>query len=210
MSLLEKITALGKNSQSNVLNSILEELQKLNKKDEKLFYKEWYPLAFQFYVKGYYVNDPEFGTNKWGFVKLDLDDLKLDFDYEIHSLYAHTENRQYNASFKLILDGKSYPNVERIASEYSQYTDWKEYTGHNYCYQRSYRFARIWLYQSNHGHGEYPFIMTMKAPWTLNFEIFQTTTSYYWHFLQIQGWKLHPIEKESLEDLVSDLEELTK
>lgn len=197
-----------KSNSLEILNNILEQLKLLNAKDEIKFYKEWYPLSFQFYVKGYYVNDDNFGTNKWGFKKLDLDDLKFDFDYEFDSLYAHTENRQYNPSFRLVLNGQSIPDVERIASEYSQYTDWKEYAGHNYCYQRSYRFALIWLYQSNHGYGHYPFKQVMEAPWTLNFDIFQTTTSYYWQWLQINGWILHPIQKQSREELISEIEEM--
>ncbi len=48
----------------------------------------------------------------------------------------------------------------------------------------------------------------MKKPWTLNFDIFQTTTSYNWHFLQIHGWKLHPIQKEQLEELTEELKEM--
>lgn len=193
-----------------VLGDILDQLKQLNDKQDISYYKEWHPMVFQFYVKGYYVNDPQFGTNKWGFKRLNQDPLELDFDYEFHSLYAHTENRQYNSAFRLVLNGMSYPDIARMASEYSNYDNWQIYQGHNYCYQRAFRFARIWLYQSNHGHGEYPFKQVMKKPWNLNFDIFQSSTSYYWHFLQINGWKLHSVKSEDMGLLVKELEELVK
>lgn len=186
----------------DLLQNILSELEELNSKEGDLYYKEWHPMTFQFYVKGYQIRDPLFGTSKWGFQKLNNDDLQLDFDYEFDSLQAHTENRQYNASFRLVINGLSYPNKERIASEYApNYDDWQEFIAHNYCYQRAFRFARIWLYQSNHGYGDYPFKMRVNKGWTLNFDIFQTSTNNYWHFLIINGWKLHTVNKNFIKKL---------
>ena len=180
MSLKELIT--GKVNQTKNTNELLEnilaQLKLLTQEKEAKYYKEWFPMIFQFYVKGYYVNDPVFGTNKWGFVKLDQSALQLNYDYEFHSLYTHTQERQYDPAFRLVINGVSYPDTERIASEDAQFDDWVEYAGHNYCYERAYRFARIWLYQSNYGYGDYPFILEVKKPWTLNFDIFQTTTSF--------------------------------
>lgn len=185
-----------------VLLDILEQLKQLNTKEHDLYYKEWHPMSFQFYVKGYYVRDPVFGTNKWGFVRLNQNDLILDFDYEFDSIQTHTENRQYNTAFRLIINKKAFPPKERIASEYEpNYDDWQEFLGHNYCYQHPYRFGREWLYQSNHGIADYPFKMVVKKNWSLNFDIFQSSTSYYWHFMVINGWKLHTVNKDFIKQI---------
>ncbi len=184
-----------------ILLSILEQLEKLNTSAHDLYYKEWFPITFQFYAKGQYIRDPHFGSSKWGFKKLNLANLTYDFDYEFHSLYAHTENRQYNSAFKLVINDVPYPNIERIASEYSNYDNWQEFVAHNYCYERPFRFCRIVSHQSNHGHADYPFEMVVKKPWDLNFEFFQTSTSNYWHFLQIHGWKLHSVNKKFIKEL---------
>lgn len=205
MSVLDKISALGKKTQdkSNTLDLILEQLIKLNQKQDVKYRKEWYPLFFHFYTKGYYVADPSYGTNKWGFKRIPgLNDLKLDFDYEFHSLELHTENRTYKPALRLIINGSVYPNVQRIVSGENNFDGFREFQGHNYNYQRCYQFSNVETYQSGYGSAHYPFKMIVERPWFLNFEIFQTTTSVYWHTLVINGWRLHPIEKEKIEELI--------
>lgn len=207
MSLLNKLKG---NNQSigNILKDILSELEKLNQKQDVKFYKEWYPLFFHFNSKGYQITDANYGASKWGFRKIENKDLKLDFDYEFHSLDLHTENRNYKPAIRLILNGSVYPNVQRIVSDEGSFDDWVEFEGHNYNYQRVYQFSDQESYQSNMGRAHYPFKMTIHRPWQLNFEFFQTSTSTYWHTLTINGWRLHPIEDKKVENIVSDLEKI--
>jgi len=208
--------AKGNNSTLEVLNDILLQLKLLNQKSEEKYYKKWSPFSFQFYFKGGYVYDEEFGSSKWGFIPLDdsyyqlKEPMRLEYDYEFHSLQSFTQNRTYNPAFRLIINGESYPEEAHI---FYKGTDRDSdqllvYRGHNYSYDREYKFARVWLYQSNHGIGEYPFKMVVDAPWTLSFMVFQTTTSYYWHFLQINGWRLYPLESRNLEELTTEIKEM--
>lgn len=202
MSVLDKIKLLGKTTQSNVLDSILEELKKLNQKQDIKYRKEWYPLCFNFYAKGGYVADPTHGTNKWGYRKIDQPDLKLDFDYEFHSLDMHTEYKDYKPALMLIINGARYPNVQRFASDQNSFDEWREFQGHNFNYQRFFQFNMYHTGDSNEGSAHYPFKMTVKKPWNLNFDYFSTSTSYHFHILVINGWRLYPIESKEIEELI--------
>jgi len=55
-------------------------------------------------------------------------------------------------------------------------------------------------------HATYPFKMVVRKPWSLNFEFFQTTTSYQWHTVEIMGWKLF----YDTADVVKELENVAK
>ncbi|GAG87545.1 unnamed protein product, partial [marine sediment metagenome] len=85
---------------------------------------------------------------------------------------------------------------------YAPYVYYREYTGHNYNYMRCFQFSKI--HNQQYGQAEYPFKMIVNKNWTLNFEFFQTSTSNYWHYLMIFGWKLHYHETE---DLIKELKE---
>ena len=174
-----------------LLQKILNEVEKTNLQNRSPYYKEWHPLFFVFYMKGAYVIDPNFGTNKWGFVKLNNKDLLYDFPYEFHSFTLHTEQRTYKPALRFVINGKVFPDKQIIASNENDFKDWVEFVGHNYDYQRCYQFSNQESYQSGYGRAEYPFKMIVPKNWTLNFEFFMTSTSVYWHTLEIHGWKLH-------------------
>lgn len=184
-----------------LLEGILKQLKTLNRKQGDEYYKEWYPMTFQFYAKGQYVKDPHFGTSKWGFKRLQNDPLRLNYNYEFDSLYLHTEECTYAKAIRLVINGMPYPEIERMASDYENYDDWQEFIGHNYCYERGFRFCVKKEQNTSYGYAEYPFKMTVKAPWTLNFDWFSTTTSDKWGYLIILGWKLHKIQSVELEEL---------
>ncbi len=196
-------------SENNILlGKILKELEKLNSREGESDLREWYPLFFTFYVKGAYVDDDKYGANKWGFKKMNNDDLKYDFDYQFNSLTLHTEARSYKPALRMVINGKNYPETQIIVSNENDFNNWQEFLGHNYSYQRAFQFSLVESYQSNFGYGQYPFKMLVKANWTLNFEIFMATNSLYWHTLEIEGWKIHETKKErisELEDLVIKL-----
>ena len=182
------------NKQENrLLEKILKELKTIRKQNIQPDSKEWFPLTFSFYVKG------QTGTTKVGTVWIYKDVfpidkiLKYDFSYEFYSLDLTTRNRNYNPSIRLIINGNRYPQNHRFASsdENSPWYNNAIFQGHNYDYQREYSFFKTAHYQSNWGSSHYDFKMVVNPNWTLNFEYYCTTTSWYFHFLMINGWKLH-------------------
>lgn len=184
-----------------ILLSILEELKKSNERERTPYYKEWFPFVFHIYMAGKYVRDPTFGTNKWGFNKIENKDLHYDFPYEFHSLKLYTEYNQYKPAIRLIVNGTVYPTKQVLLSNYSTYDDWQEFVGHNYNYQRAYMFWSRQGMQSGHGYADYPFKMVVPANWTLNFSFFMTSTSAQWHQLEIMGWKLHYKSVDYIQEL---------
>ena len=155
-----------------ILQEILQELKSLNQKQDTKYYKEWYPMTFQFYAKGHTINDDHFGSSKWGFRRIKNNPLRLNYDYEFDSLYLHTEESTYAKAIRLVINGMPHPEVERLASDYDNYDDWQEFIAHNYCYERGFRFCVKKEQNTSYGYAEYPFKMTVKAPWTLNFDWF--------------------------------------
>jgi len=190
-----------KNNVECLLEQILNQLKTPDKEKGQPVRREWFPMMFHLYAKGTYVSDPNYGTSKWGFAKVEPTDLKMDFDYEFDSVMFKTENMSYKPAFQLMINGKRYPEYTRMCSAYTTYTGWKKYTGHNYDYKRCYMAWMVDDYFSNHAHGIYPLKMIVRKPWNFNIAFFATTTSNYWYSVEIMGWKLFYDDAEVLKEL---------